>query len=125
MSTGAPCLGRRTEAYAVQLADGRAVEGRTWGWRASSCPLTDGHRYGAVMAERGLHAVTQIGGCRAIFFRLRDCYEVVAGILQTGRDSYPPCGQCPVRPRSVAETVGSDWDGERAALAADSMAWDY
>ena len=125
MSTGAPCLGRRTEAYPVQLPDGLLVEGRTWGWRASSCPLTDGHRYGGEMEARELHVEILIGECRAILYRLRDCYELVAGILQTGADGYPPCRQCPVRPRSVAETVDSDWDDARGMLAEDSVAWEY
>jgi aminoglycoside N3'-acetyltransferase len=54
MSHSVACLGRRTEAYPIKLAHGRVVEGRTWGWRASSCPFTDGHRYGDTMASRGL-----------------------------------------------------------------------
>ncbi len=125
MSTGAPCLGLRTEAYPIQLRDGRRVEGRTWGWRASSCPFTDGQQYEADMIARGYHSETMIGGCRAILYRLKDCYEVVAELLQQGKDGYPPCRLCPIRPRRVEATVDSDWNQQDASLDAGSQARGY
>jgi aminoglycoside 3-N-acetyltransferase len=125
MSTGAPCLGRRTEAYPVILPDGRRVLGRTWGWRAGSCPFTDEDRYGAEMEARGLQKVVRIGGCRAILFRLKDCNEVVANLLQHGKDGFPPCRGCSIRPRRVPQTVASDWDAENQRPFPDSMAWTY
>lgn len=105
-----PCLGKRSEAYPVRMPDGQIVAGRTWGWRNSSCPFTDDNRYGRVMRERGLDRVTKIGGCVATCFRLRDCFDVVAEVLHTGMDGYPPCSGCAIRPRVVAATVDSDWD---------------
>ena len=118
-------LGVRTEAYPVRLTDGRIVEGRTWSWRAASCPFTDGQRYVAEMERRGLHSEVWIGGCHAILYRLQDCYGVIAEMLGNGRDGFPPCQDCPIRPRVVAQTVDSDWDQEHQNLAAGSTAWTY
>lgn len=126
MSGGAPCLGRRTEAYPVQPTDdGRLIIGRTWGWRERACPITDRHRYGARMAERGYESTGLIGACAVTLFSLRDCYEVVSGALRDGMDGYPPCSACPIRPRAVAETVASDWDDEQQCLKPDSVALTY
>jgi len=125
MSRGAPCLGRRSEEYAVQLPDGRRVAGRTWGWRALECPLDDHPRYAAEMQTRGLQRVAQIGACRATFFRLSDCCEVVAMALEHGRDGFPPCAACPIRPRRVAQTVDSDWDEQAGQPLPNSAAWTY
>lgn len=110
MSTGAPCLGKRTEVYPMRLADGQQVMGRTWGWRAKPCPFTDGDRYGAEMSVRGLDQVAKIGASRCTLFKLQDCYDLVAEILGAGRDGFPPCARCPIRPRHVAATVPSDWN---------------
>jgi aminoglycoside 3-N-acetyltransferase len=125
MSTGAPCLGQRTEAYPVQLPDGRRVMGRTWGWRERACPINDSTRYAARMQARGLERIGQIAACRATLFALRDCYEVVAEALRDGLDGYPPCRACPIRPRVVAETVPSDWDDAHNCLRPDSVALMY
>jgi aminoglycoside N3'-acetyltransferase len=122
---GVPCLGRRTEAYPVRLPDGRVVMGRTWGWRERHCPLTDHGRYGRLLRERGLERVGMIGACRATLFRLQDCFGVVAEVLRTGMDGFPPCGGCPIRTRAAPQTVPSDWDEARQALAPDSVAWTY
>ena len=123
--TGAPCLGWRTKALAMKLPDGRMVEGRTWSWRAGGCPMDDSARYGAVMESRGLQRETMIGRCRAIAFRLNDCYEVIAELLASGLDEFPPCSRCPVRPRRDSRTVPSDWDDARECLKPDSPAWGY
>lgn len=126
MAVGTPCLGPRTEAYPVRLPGGRIVEGRTWGWRAESCPLTyRGKRYRQEMATHGLERRTQIGSSQAILFRLQDCYEVVVELLAEGKDGFPPCSRCPIRPRRVERTVPSDWDAARQRLRPDSAAWDY
>jgi aminoglycoside N3'-acetyltransferase len=127
---GVPCLGRRTEAYPARLADGRMVEartvqGRTWGWRNGMCPLTDQNRYGSEMRARGLERVEMIGQCRATLFRLQDCFEVVAAMLEHGKDGFPPCSGCPIRPRVTARTVPSDWDETRQMLLPDSVGWMY
>ena len=123
MATGAPCLGQRTEAYPILLPDGRRVTGRTWGWRARSCPFTDSNRYADEMTDK--HRVVMIGSCRAIFYRLQDCYRVVANILANGKRGFPPCRGCAVRPRSVPETVVSDWDAANARLHPDSESLTY
>ena len=77
------------------------------------------------MAARGLQRETDIGGCRALAFRLEDCFEVVAQMLREGGDGFPPCAGCSIRPRVAAETVPTDWDAQRRALRPDSAAWDY
>jgi aminoglycoside 3-N-acetyltransferase len=125
MSTGAPCLGQRSEAYPVHLPDGRRVTGRTWGWRAQPCPINDPALYQAEMAARGLHKVVQIGGCQAILYRMEDGFAVIADLLEKGKDGHPPCRTCPIRPRRAPQTVDSDWDAEKKALGPESEAWLY
>ena len=135
-----PCLGKHTEAYPVQLPDGRRVLGRTWGWRNGACPFTDQNRYGAIMAERGLLRQMVIGahsdpdaqsvriadtGCTATLFKLQDCFEVVAELLRDGGWSFPPCSGCPIRPRVNTRTVESDWDEVTQTLKPESVAWGY
>jgi aminoglycoside 3-N-acetyltransferase len=109
MSTGAPCLGRRTEAYPVRMPDGQIVLGRTWGWRGGSCPINDSASYAEEMYAHGLVRETTIGSCRALLFRLQDCSDVIAGLLEKGKNGHPPCSRCPVRPRVVLQTVESDF----------------
>ena len=125
MSLGVPCLGLRTEAYPVVLPDGRQVQGRTWGWRERFCPLTDEGGYYDAMPARGLQREVMVGQSRLILFRLRDCFAVVAEILQTGQDGFPPCSGCPIRPRQIWATVKSDWDEQSQRLVPDSAAWQY
>ena len=108
MVIGSPCLGRRTEVYPVRLPTGEVVEGRTWGWREASCPLTSDGGYGQTLAKAGLERRTNIGGATLRLFRLADAFEVVAALLREGRGAAPPCSRCPIRPRRVAQTVPSD-----------------
>lgn len=121
MSTGAPCLGQRSEAYPVQLADGRRVEGRTWGWRERGCPINDSARYSAHVPQR----VIRIGNCAATLYRLEDGYRVIAGALANGLDGYPPCARCPIRPRVVPQTRPPDWDPLTQQPLPGSPAWTY
>lgn len=123
MCLGVPCLGRRTEAYPVLLPDGRRVMGRTWGWRERSCPITDANRYHDRM--RPFQRETIVGASRWIAYRLPDGFEVIARCLYEGKDGFPPCSHCPIRPRRVPETVPSDWDAERQCLRPESEAWGY
>lgn len=125
MSTGAPCLGLRSEAYPVHLPDGRRVLGRTWGWRAGNCPIDDPALYQQEMAALGLQRVVLIGPCRATLYRLQDGYRVIARLLANGLGHYPPCRACPIRPRRVAQTVPSDWDAAKQGLLPDSAARSY
>jgi aminoglycoside 3-N-acetyltransferase len=125
MSTGAPCLGQRSEAYPVVLPDGRRVNGRTWGWRETACPINDNALYQEKMEARGLHTVETIGASRVTLYRLQDGFEVIAGLLRSGKNGYPPCSRCPIRPRRVPQTVPSDWDSETQALVPESEAWQY
>lgn len=125
MSLGSPCLGLRSETYPIILPSGRRVMGRTWGWREKLCPLTDGNRYYDRMRERGLQREQWVGQSRLILFRLHDCFEVVAEVLREGRAGFPPCSRCPIRPRTVPETVTSDWDVKGQHLLPGSQAWTY
>jgi aminoglycoside N3'-acetyltransferase len=109
MSTGAPCLGRRSEAYPVRMPDGQVVLGRTWGWREHSCPINDNASYAEEMFARGLVQERFIGPCRALLFRLSDCYMVDSVLLKIGNKAGAlPCSRCPIRPRVVPQTVESD-----------------
>ena len=123
MSTGAPCLGRRTEAYPVRRPDGRKVMGRTWGWRANPCPFTDQDRYADRMVS--FHRQMTLGDAVATLYRLRDGFDVVSEILAEGRDGFPPCSECPIRPRNVPQTVVSDWDSDANRPKPSSVAWTY
>jgi len=123
MSTGAPCLGLRTEAYPVVLSDGLVVQGRTWGWRDGTCPINDYTVYQDEM--QFLHKEVMIGRCRAIIFRLQDCFTVIARLLREGEKSIPSCKRCRVRPRRVPQTVPSDWDPIHQRPVPESTAWSY
>lgn len=124
-STGAPCLGLRSEAYPVRLPDGRQVTGRTWGWRQEECPITDQLRYQPLMSARSLHRQAMIGAAQVTLFRLQDCYTLVAELLENGLQGYPPCKRCPNRPRTVRQTMPSDWDPASQSPLPGSEAWSY
>lgn len=121
----APCLGKRSEAYPVQLPDGRRVMGRTWSWRNTRCPIIDLGHYAEIMQQHGAHRQIPIGQATVTLFKLSDCFNVVAELLQNGVGENPPCYRCPIRPRQVAATVPSDWDEARQQLRDDSVAWLY
>jgi aminoglycoside 3-N-acetyltransferase len=121
--TGAPCLGRRTVALPMRLADGRLVEGRTWGWRERACPIDDPGRYGSEMKRRGYERQTTVGQGTVTCFRLKDCFEVVATCLASGMDEHPPCSRCPIRPQQTPQTVPSDWDEAAGRIVPGSSAW--
>jgi aminoglycoside 3-N-acetyltransferase len=123
MSTGAPCLGLRTEAYPVVLPDGLVVRGRTWGWREDACPINDYTVYKEEMQI--FHKEVMIGRCRAILFRLQDCFAVIARLLQEGKNGISPCKHCPIQPRRVPQTVPSDWDPIHQCPIPESSAWCY
>ena len=125
MFTNAPCLGQRSEAYPVRLPDGRTVLGRTWGWRASACPIDDYARYQTEMEARALHRVGMIAKSRITLFRLQDCYEVIAHLLQNGLNEFLPCSLCKIRPEVNPFTTPSDWDASNQRLLDDSAAWTY
>lgn len=114
-----PCLAPRADAHRVRLADGRVVEGRTWGWRAGSCPIGRAGVDAAVeleMDRRGLASKKYIGRGQVIVFRMTDFREVYGAILQNGLGSAVPCRQCSMRPGRTPFTVESDWDVERGCL---------
>ena len=120
-----PCIGLRTGAYPVHLPDGRQVVGRTWSYRAQSCPLTDLNRYHDVIEARGLHRQVVVGKSPWTLYRLRDGFEVIAEVLQNGKDGFPPCSRCPIRPVVNEWSIESDWDEERQELRPESEAWSY
>jgi len=125
MSLGVPCLGVRSEAYTVRLPGGKTVAGRTWGWREKSCPFTDEGRYHEVIEARGLQREVAIGESRVLCFRLQDVFEILAEIFSSGKDGFPACNACAIRPRQVKQTVPSDWDREGECLHSDSSAHHY
>jgi aminoglycoside N3'-acetyltransferase len=123
MSTGAPCLGLRTEAYPVKHPKSHTVLGRTWGWRNDVCPLNDQVVYQGEMQT--IHKEVMIGQCRAILFRLKDCFTIIARYLREGSNGNPPCSRCTIRPRRIPQTVSSDWDSNLQRPLPDSSAWTY
>ena len=125
MSTGAPCLGLRTQSLRIRLPGGRLVEGRTWSYRSRPCPFNDGGPYGKAMQERGLESVTVVGSSQVILYRLQAGYELIAEALANGRDGLPPCNRCPIRPRRGPRTVASDWDQLQQLLVPESRSWSY
>ncbi len=103
--TGAPCLGRRMEAYPVRLPDGTIERLRTWGWRDGTCPITDETRYEEPLRATGAVREIRIGEATCTLVPMQACYDVIAGLLARGVPPYPPCSGCPVRPRRVRWTV--------------------
>ncbi len=124
-SRRAPCVGYRTESLPMKLPDGRVVEGRTWSWRNKACPITDEGRYHRFMFERSLHRQVKIGNATVTLFKLQDCYDVIAPLLEHGCEGFPPCSQCPIRHLVSEHTVESDWDMARSCLKSDSPALRY
>jgi len=126
MTTGAPCLGLRTEAYPVRLPEGRVVEGRTWGWRERGCPILNPRGFVEdQMEKRGFQQQRKIGDSTVTLFLLEDCFQVISEILKEGRKEHPPCSRCTIRPEINRWTVESDWDAEKGCLKADSPALKY
>lgn len=103
--TGAPCLGRRMEAYPVRMPDGSIERLRTWGWRDGTCPITDETRYEQPLRSTGTVRETRIGGATCTLVPMQECYEVISQLLADGLPPYPPCSGCPIRPRRVKWTV--------------------
>ena len=114
MMGGAPCLGKRTVQHPVRLPDGRTVLGRTWGWRGNApCPYQ-----GDWVDELATHEIhTTVGQSTLTLYPLHEGFEVIAKYLH--------CDTCPVRPQQNADTVETDWDGERHELKPDSIAHTY
>jgi hypothetical protein len=77
------------------------------------------------MVERRLQRQGVIGNCTATLFKLRDCFDVVAELLQDGGFGFPPCSTCGIRPRVIDQTVDSDWDEVTGTLKPNSVAWAY
>jgi aminoglycoside N3'-acetyltransferase len=125
MTTGAHCLGLRTEGYPVKLTDGRRIIGRTWGWRGGICPITDKGIYFSVMEGSGYLIKEKVGESDVILYSLNDCYKILAPLLQQGIKGVPSCHDCPINPRQVEQTVESDWDKENQRLHVNSIAWTY
>lgn len=124
-TVGAPCLGPRTEEYPVRLPGGRRVMGRAWGWREKTCPFSEVGQYHREMRARGLDRTRFIGNSRVTLFRLQDCFEIAAPILENGADGCLPCSRCPIRPQVNARTVPSDWDTQGQRLLPNSVSWTY
>lgn len=104
-----PCLGFRTEAYAVRLPNGQMTEHRTWGWREDSCPLTESGKFIDEEMERlNLQCKGFIHSCPVTFFKVWDLVQAVRALLEHGYKNTPPCSRCPIRPRTVAETRPTD-----------------
>ena len=77
------------------------------------------------MRARGLDRMRLIGHSRVTLFRLRDCFEIAARILENGADGFPPCSRCPIRPGLNSWTVPSDWDAQSQRPLPDSESWTY
>jgi aminoglycoside 3-N-acetyltransferase len=105
-----PCLGYRTEAYKVRLPDGNVTMHRTWGWRERGCPITDSGKFIEIeMEKQKLQKKGVIGNSKITYFTLIDLLRVILKMLDKGYAGFPPCSQCPIKPRIVDETCQSDW----------------
>jgi len=123
MTTSAPCLGQRTEAYPVRLSRERTVLARTWGWRSGSCPITDAGRYIPLMEP--IQHQDKLGQATLTLYRLQDGFTVIESLLKEGLDGFPPCSGCLIRPRLTPFTVPSDWDPHHCQPVPESTAWTY
>lgn len=99
----APCTSKRGEVYPVRWTNGSEGTAHTWGWREKSCPITDATKYADFMEAH--HCQTKIGNAVATLYSLQDGYKVVEKCLKEGIGGFPPCSECPIRPRKCKWTV--------------------
>ncbi len=109
---GATCIGRRTEALAARLPDGRTVKLRTWGFRSALCDVMDpGEPAERAMSGRGAHVRGKVGECTVTFLKLADCFEVLSAMLRDGG-----CAPVPHRAPHAARTRSSPTGMTSAAV---------
>jgi aminoglycoside 3-N-acetyltransferase len=104
-----PCLGYRTESYAVRVPGGRIRMLRSWSWREKECPLTEsGKLIEDEMERAGTQVKGRIGGCAVTFMKIADILDAVWKLLGHGHGRRPPCSQCSIRPHRTVRSVQSD-----------------
>ena len=123
MTNNVRCLGKRTEEYPVKLPSGKIVRCRTWGWRDSSCPITDAGVYRDIMRKKGLLKEGKIGTANVLVFKMSDCRKIVEKLLKGKVKGFAGCKGCKVKPRVVSNTVKSDWDDKKKAVKPASTAF--
>jgi len=123
MTNRTPCLGERTEEYTVKLPNNQMVKCRTWGWRNGGCKITDPVTYQKTMADRGLIKKEMIGKAKITVFDLKDCRKVIEEYFEGKIEGYGGCKVCKVRPRTIPETVESDWDVAAKKVKKDTTAF--
>jgi len=99
---GAPCI-PLSEPYPIKGYDGGIVYASPWRWRASACPYTDTdllQKYTSAYTA-DVDAVAQtayIGDAFCRLYKMDDVYPLIADYLQKGRNGFPPCKYCTIRP---------------------------
>jgi len=105
-----PCLGYRTEEYAVRMPGGRIRKLRSWSWREKDCPLTEsGELIEEEMERAGTQVRGRIGDCVVTFMKISDILKAIWRLLDHGHGRWPPCSRCKIRPHLTKHSVPSDW----------------
>jgi aminoglycoside 3-N-acetyltransferase len=123
VTNGVACLGRRTEEYPVELPSGERVRCRTWGWRESSCQVTDEGAYQEVLTDRGLLEQATLADATISVLALSDSRAVVEECLAGDVPDIEGCQPCEISPRTTDATVASDWDEERQRVDPSTSAF--
>ncbi len=111
-TNGAPCLGSRTEEYPA-IIHGQRVKLRSWGWRNGNCKALNHHKLYDFMREQRTLSEMMLGRSHLLFFKLRDYRTAYTRLLD---DPETGCAVCSLAPRSVKQSIPSDWDMEHDTL---------
>ena len=121
MTNNAHCLGKRTEEFNTKLPDGRIVPVRTWGWRGGSCRAYNTEAIFDYMRKHNMVAEVMVRHCLVQYFKLSDYRKAYEKVVIFNKKH--GCVACGVLPRSVANTVVSDWDSENECIRKNTTAY--
>ena len=121
MTNNAHCLGKRTEEFNTKLPDGRIVPVRTWGWRGGSCRAYNTEAIFDYMRKHNMVAEVMVRHCLVQYFKLSDYRKAYEKVVIFNKKH--GCVACAVLPRSVANTVVSDWDSENECIRKNTTAY--
>ena len=121
MTNNAHCLGKRTEEFNTRLPDGRIVPVRTWGWRGGSCRAYNTEAIFDYMRKHNMVAEVMVRHCLVQYFKLSDYRKAYEKVVIFNKKH--GCVACGILPRTVANTVVSDWDSENECIRKNTTAY--
>ena len=121
-TNSAPCLGYRTEEYAVKLRNGQIVKCRTWGWRGGVCPVWNASVIYNFMRSNGTLRELMLGNAHFYCMDMNDFRFAYEHFLNAGSG----CRICSIKPRKIECTVVGDWDTKQSKLVkSDAFVEEY